>query len=105
VLNFRIHIWTIDGIHVMAIGSDAEPRHRGLVKCAVKIPPNLLNDTIYNVSLQIVKDAASTLYMHLDILVFEVSDTVRIGNWFGKWPGVIRPSFEWHTEDIESNGA
>jgi lipopolysaccharide transport system ATP-binding protein len=104
VLNFTVHLFTIEGIYVLAVASDAKPRHRGLVKGIVRIPPNLLNDSIYSVKLQVVKDISSTLYLHPDILVFEVHDVTRAGNWFGKWPGVIRPRFEWLTEDVKGSG-
>jgi lipopolysaccharide transport system ATP-binding protein len=29
-----------------------------------------------------------------DVLTFEVTDVARQGNWYGKWPGAIRPDIE-----------
>lgn len=101
ILTFTAHVFTIESIYVLAVGSDAKPRHKGLVKGTIKIPANFLNDNIYSVTLQVVKDTSSTLYLHPDILMFEVHDAVRTGNWFGKWPGVIRPKFEWFTQDVD----
>jgi lipopolysaccharide transport system ATP-binding protein len=104
ILNFTVSLFTIEGIHVLAAASDAKPRHRGLVKAIVRIPPNFLNDGIYTVKLQVVKDTTSVLYLHSDILVFEVHEATRTGNWLGKWPGVIRPRFKWLTEDVNGSG-
>ncbi len=106
-LNFVIHFLTIDGTFVFAASSDAKPRHQGLVRAVVKVPPNLLNDGTYRVNLQIVKsDLALTVYLHSDILVFDVNEPVREGNWFGKWQGVIRPQLDWYTEDaIDDKGS
>ncbi len=100
VLNFTMHLFTIEGTYVFAAPSEAKPRQRGLVTATVKIPSNFLNDGIYTVTIQVVQDTASTLYMHPDILVFEVLDSVREGNWFGKWPGVVRPRLEWISESV-----
>ncbi len=100
VLNFTMHLFTLEGEYVMAVGSDAKTCRTGLVRGTVVIPGNMLNDKTYTVSLQIVKDTSITLYQHPEILVFEVHDSVRPGSWFGKWPGIIRPKLEWVTEDI-----
>jgi lipopolysaccharide transport system ATP-binding protein len=43
---------------------------------------------------------SSSLYLHPEVLVFEVLDTVREENWFGKWPGVVRPKLEWVAETV-----
>jgi len=29
------------------------------------------------------------------VLMFEVQDSDRHGNWFGKWIGTVRPKFDW----------
>jgi lipopolysaccharide transport system ATP-binding protein len=63
-----------------------------------------LNDGIYSVTIQVVTETSTTAYLHPDILVFEVHDSVRVGNWFGKWPGVIRPRLEWLSQDVIQNG-
>jgi len=105
VLNFTMHLFTIEGTYVFAVGSDVKPRPRGLLKTSVKIPANFLNDGMYNVTIQIVQDEFSTVYVHPEILAFEVLDSVRPGSWFGKWPGVIRPRLEWVTENPIEDGA
>jgi len=100
VLNLTIHLYTIEGICVFATVSSIQQRPEGLIKTSVIIPENFLNDNIYSVTVQIVKDTSATLYIHPDILIYEIIEEERNGNWFGKWPGVIRPKLEWKSENI-----
>lgn len=96
-LALTIHLYTIDGTYVFAVGSEGKPRLQGLVRVAAKIPANFLNDGIYTLTIQVVQDSTVSVYLHPEILVFEVLDSVRDSNWFGKWPGVIRPKLEWNS--------
>ena len=95
VLSLTMHLFTIEGTYVFAVGSHGKPMPRGLARSSVRIPANLLNDGIYTVTIQVVQDTSSSVYLHPEILTFEVLDSVREINWFGKWPGVIRPKLEW----------
>jgi lipopolysaccharide transport system ATP-binding protein len=105
LLNLTMHLYTAEGIYVLVTSSGSTLRPRGLVREKVRIPPRFLNDGIYTVTLQFVQDSRS-LYLHPEILVFEVLDSIREGNWFGKWPGVVRPKLEWVAETIEGgNGS
>ena len=99
VLNLTLHLFTIEGTYVFAVASSALPRKQGLVSDVVRIPPHLLNDGLYTVTIQVVQDSSTTVYIHPEILVFEVRDSDRVGNWFGKWPGVVRPKLEWLSDD------
>jgi lipopolysaccharide transport system ATP-binding protein len=103
MLNFTMHLFTLEGAYVFATCSKVGPRRGALIKEVVKIPPNFLNDGIYNVAIQIVEDSTS-LYYYPEILMFEVQDTARNGAWFGKWPGVVRPKLEWVSDDILQGG-
>lgn len=104
VLNFTMHLFTIEGTYVFAVASEFGPRQLGLVKEVVKIPPNFLNDGNYSVTIQVVENSAS-VYMHPEILAFEVQDSSRVGaHWFHKWPGVVRPKLEWISPNIIKEG-
>jgi lipopolysaccharide transport system ATP-binding protein len=108
VLNFTMHLYNVEGAYVFATASKAQPRARGLVAETVTIPANLLNDGVYTVSVQVVQDTSRTIYLHSEVLAFEVLDAVREGAWFGKWPGVVRPRLEWNStqvsDDLPLNG-
>ena len=57
----------------------------------VVIPPRLLNNQSYSVSLTVVKNHSEPIFEFSNCLTFEVQDE-RLGvNYFGAWPGVIRP--------------
>jgi lipopolysaccharide transport system ATP-binding protein len=59
------------------------------------IPGNFLNDGTYTVRLLIVQDTSVTLVDLHNVLVFEVQDIEREGNWYGKWVGAVRPRLDW----------
>lgn len=101
--NFTLHMHTIEGLYLFAASSEIKPRQKGLVKETVRIPANFLNDGIYTVTLQVVQDSSS-IYLHPEILTFEVLEGVRHGSWLGKWPGVVRPKLEWNSQDASDQG-
>jgi lipopolysaccharide transport system ATP-binding protein len=95
--NLTMHLHTAEGVYVLATGSGTKLRPQGLVRETVTIPARFLNDGVYTVTIQFVQNSSS-LYIHPEVLVFEVLDSVRDGHWFGKWPGVVRPKFDWVSE-------
>ena len=95
-MNFTAHIYTLSGTYAFAAGSGGRMFRKGMIYATMEIPANFLNDEVYTVSLQIVKDGCTTVHLEPDILSFEVHDVERQGAWQGKWPGVIRPGMEWN---------
>jgi hypothetical protein len=54
------------------------------------------------VRLLVIKDQSSVIFTYDNLLTFEVTDTPETrSGWYGKWPGVVRPSFDWTTELVE----
>jgi lipopolysaccharide transport system ATP-binding protein len=99
-LHFSMHLNNIEGLCILNSGSMFFAGPKGFIKGSCYIPGNFLNDGVYRVMIMIVKDSSIPLYYHDDVLVFEVHDDERNGNWYGKWPGVVRPSLEWTVEQI-----
>jgi lipopolysaccharide transport system ATP-binding protein len=95
VLNFSIVIYNIEGVAIFNTGSVARSFPRGLVCGSFVIPGDFLNDDTYTVRVLIVKDTSVALLDVSDVLMFEVRDSDRQGNWYGKWIGTVRPKFEW----------
>jgi lipopolysaccharide transport system ATP-binding protein len=95
VLNFSVVIYNIEGVAVFNTGSLAQSFPRGLVCGSFVIPGDFLNDDTYTVRVLIVKDTSVALLDVSDVLMFEVRDSDRQGNWYGKWIGTVRPKFDW----------
>jgi lipopolysaccharide transport system ATP-binding protein len=104
-LNLSVSVYNQQGIHVLATTTLGEPVWHGqpfpsgLFRSVCHVPGDLLNDGIYRVQVLIVKDEGIIVHRQQDALVFDVKDSVEVrGNWYGKWPGVIRPALNWKTE-------
>ncbi|QBZ97888.1 ABC transporter ATP-binding protein [Flavobacterium sangjuense] len=64
------------------------------IKC--KMPKGFLNIGSYYLSLFVIEDAKSVLFLEKDILPFTIQEGERpIGSWMGKEPGFIKPIFDW----------
>jgi lipopolysaccharide transport system ATP-binding protein len=99
VLNFTMHLYTIEGTYVFATCSQVGARQQGLIKEVVKIPGEFLNAGIYSVTIQIVEDARS-LDLHPGILSFEVHDPGSLNGFWSNWPGIVRPKLEWISNQL-----
>jgi len=95
ILNFSIVLYSLDGTPIFNTYSKGHSMPGGLIWGSVVIPGNLLNDGIHSVRLLVVKDRSVALLDIYDLLVFEVHDVERSGNWFGKVVGAVRPKFNW----------
>jgi lipopolysaccharide transport system ATP-binding protein len=65
----------------------------GVVKGESTIPGNFLNDGLYYISLAYVRNSSTRLFYHESCLSFDVEDFKDSGGMYGKWAGIIRPSF------------
>ncbi|HEY4935883.1 MAG TPA: polysaccharide ABC transporter ATP-binding protein [Puia sp.] len=65
----------------------------GTVKGESSIPGNFLNDGLYFISLAFVRNSSTRIFYHESCLSFDVEDYKNSGSLYGKWAGVIRPSF------------
>ena len=95
VLNFSVVIYNIEGVAIFNTGSVARSFPAGLVRGSFVIPGDFLNDDTYTIRLLIVKDTSVILLDLHDALVFDVQDSDREGNWYGKWIGTVRPKLNW----------
>jgi len=111
-LNLSLHVYDEQGVMAFNTFSVAAPEWRdrafpaGRFVSACRVPADLLNEGVYRIELLVVKDQATVLYRHEDILVFEVRDTgEQRGAWYGRVPGVVRPNLEWRTTCLEHRDA
>ncbi|WP_264531322.1 polysaccharide ABC transporter ATP-binding protein [Flavobacterium sp. N502540] len=64
------------------------------IKCT--FPEGFLNIGTYYLSIYIIENSKTTLFVEKDIMSFIVQEGERsIGSWMGKEPGFIKPKFEW----------
>lgn len=95
ILNFSIVLYSFEGTAIFNTGSVPQSFPAGLVEGSFVIPGDFLNDGTYTVRLLIVKNKTEIFLDLRDLLVFEVHDSERLNNWYGKWVGAVRPKFDW----------
>ena len=100
-LNLSLHLYTAAGECVFNVASPPKTFNKGLVEGACNIPGNFLNDGYYRLSMMIVQDTSKPLYNLEDALQFHVEDFREGTNWYGKWPGLVRPFFEFPIYSLE----
>lgn len=93
-INLSLLLYSSAGICIFNLATEAKVLKKGQICYSeLEIPARFLNDNIYSVNLLFVKDTSSIIFSIPDLLSFEVSDEQREGNWYGEWPGAVRPSF------------
>lgn len=95
VLNFSVVLYSVEGIAIFNTGSIPQAFPEGLVCGSFVVPGDFLNDGAYTIRLLIVKDTSVALLDLNNLLAFEVHDCERMGNWYGKLIGAVRPRFDW----------
>jgi lipopolysaccharide transport system ATP-binding protein len=100
-LNLSLFVLSLTGECVFNIGSEIATNNEGIYKGICEIPAPLLNDGSYTISIMIVKDTTNVLYYLEEPLNFEIADwRPGNGNWYGKWPGIIRPTIPFTLQKI-----
>ena len=93
-INLSLLLYTASGNCIFNVATESKPLKEGLHRSTLKIPGKLLNDDVYTINLLFVKDTSTIIYQLGDLLTFEVADTIRDGNWYGKWLGAVRPDLD-----------
>jgi hypothetical protein len=50
----------------------------------------------------LVVDASKAIFTQKNVVAFEVGEGERVGNWYGRVPGAVRPKLEWRSEAAEA---
>lgn len=93
-LNLSLHLNSMTGECIFNVGTASQPYGEGLITGELLIPGYFLNDGTYTISVMIVKDTVTPLYNLEEGIIFEVEDYREGVAWYGKWPGYVRPQFE-----------
>ena len=70
----------------------------GLISMLTKA--QFLNDGNYLVSFMIVKDKSIVLFNFEEVFNFEIADFREDTTWYGKWPGYVRPQFDFPIQQV-----
>ena len=110
-LHITLHLYTEQQIIAFTTGSfqtdlkwRGQPFPKGLFRSVCRIPGSFLNSGAYRVLLLVVQNMDTVIYLHEDVVSFDVLDLYkRPGAWFGKEPGIVQPLLEWRTEHMDGD--
>jgi lipopolysaccharide transport system ATP-binding protein len=94
LINLTMFVNTLGGECVFAIGTDVKNLKAGLYRAECVIPSHFLNDDVYCVSIMVVGDASTSIYLFENLVSFEVIEDRSGSGWHGKWPGFVRPKLD-----------
>ncbi len=100
-LNLSMHLNSLTGECIFNVGSTSQAYGKGLITGECTIPGYFLNDGSYTISVMIVKDTVTPLFQLEEGLTFDVEDYREGVAWYGKWPGYVRPQFQFRMESLE----
>jgi len=79
------------------------PFPAGRFRSVGRVPGELLNNGVYRICLLLVKDTTVVVHREENLLEFEVHDDGEgRGDWYGEWPGVVRPKLLWRTDFLDA---
>lgn len=90
-INVNMRLDAEHGECVFNLGSSSVQAQRSIMQLDVIIPARLLNNQTYSVSLTVVKNHSEPIFEFSNCLSLDVQDERQNMNYFGAWPGVIRP--------------
>jgi lipopolysaccharide transport system ATP-binding protein len=103
VLNVSMLLNNLEEICVFNVGSGFACLPVGLIRHTLDIPGDFLNVGSYYVNMLIVKDASVGILYQDNVVAFDVVEGQVVGNWYGPWPGAVRPKLKWKNEAIEAS--
>ncbi len=97
-LNLSMHLNSLTGECIFNVGSVSQSYGKGVVSGECVIPGYFLNDGSYTLSMMIVKDTVTPLFNLEEGVTFDVEDYREGVAWYGKWPGYVRPQFQFQMD-------
>ncbi|MCY7357536.1 MAG: ABC transporter ATP-binding protein [Rudanella sp.] len=99
-LNLSMHLNSLTGECIFNVGSVSQSYGKGIVSGECIIPGYFLNDGSYTLSMMIVKDTVTPLFNLEEGVTFDVEDYRQGVAWYGKWPGYVRPQFQFQMDSL-----
>jgi lipopolysaccharide transport system ATP-binding protein len=96
-LNINLFFKTADGQIVFVTTSSPQKHASGEYVAKCEIPSNIMNDIEYSIDLMAVENSDTVLVLMENCQYISGQEPNRKGSWFGKYPGLVRPTnFPWH---------
>jgi lipopolysaccharide transport system ATP-binding protein len=92
-LMAQLQVFNDAGELIFELSSQNYHFRNGIVKGESQIPGNFLNDGLYYISIAFVRNSTTRLFYLESCLSFHVEDYKDSGDGYGKWAGMVRPSF------------
>ncbi len=93
--NYSLNMFAITGEHIFNSQSASFKAEKGILKASCIIPPNLMNNGDYSISILAVNKGSMPLFNFENVLQFEIFDNRKDGKWFGEIGGAVRPKLDW----------
>ncbi len=90
-LNISLFLYSMTGECIFNIANEIQTFRKGIVRSECDIPGDFLNDGSYYISVMIVRDGVAPVFFFEDALAFDIQDYREGTEWYGKWPGAVRP--------------
>jgi lipopolysaccharide transport system ATP-binding protein len=95
LININLFFNSDEGINIFATCSDQKKLPIGNLEVVCKIPSHFLNDNSYYIDLMLVEDGKEAKLFLKDVMLLEGKEPARKEGWMEKFPGLVRPNFEW----------
>jgi lipopolysaccharide transport system ATP-binding protein len=100
LLNINLFFNNSEGTLVFASCSEPKFHIPGKLIYTCTIPANFFNDNNYIVDLMVVENTEKIIFDLKDVLMIEGVEPKREGLWLGKFPGEIKPKFDWQVNEV-----
>lgn len=94
LININLALYSSDGICLFNIGSSPIKAYPSVLALNALIPAALLNSQTYQLSITVMKDHREVIHLFHHCLTIEVGDDRGGMDYFGEWPGLIRPKLD-----------
>lgn len=94
-VNFNIFFNSDEGYNIFASCSTPAKINYGRFEATCFIPANYLNDNTYFIDVMVVENGTNVRLSLKDALMIEGKEPQRAEGWQGKFPGFVKPNFDW----------
>jgi len=93
--NYSLNVFSVTGQHIFNSQSHSFKASKGKLRAGCIIPPDLMNNGDYTISILAVSKESICIYNFESVLRFEIFDNRKSDKWFGEIGGAVRPKLDW----------